>query len=700
MTLKKFLNFIFVLFFSVATILSCGVNNALFAAESGSVGIDVGKEKLRVENSKLVDYQGNEFIIHGICIGDSETVYWQKYSEKTYELLKAEGFNTVRYTFSVSLFYDWEEQKVREENIEILDQLMKSASAVGMYVILDLHVLRVNEFSFYSKEEKDDYCLIGDSNPNSTTAAAKAEKYKNAVYRVWEEVVTRVKGNSCVLAYSLINEPYGGIDMSEITYASWDDYLADGHTGSDWDKYVAERDATITKLQQEAIDRVNGDYSALINNLIQKIRAIDGETVICFQPIASLCDVSDNYKFLGLSDCGWTTEDKYPRLSDSNTVNLLLDSGHIYDNALFDYKYNGEKAGVINMSEASGVTTRSSWYADDYKTVTTSDYSYTVTFTEDDMKNSSANDEVQAITLGWCAVYIKNNGASAITVIPKALTIYKKINGEETEIFKVTKDDDKDKLRALGQLGYKGDSGFMATEQRIEAGGESNVGGDGIAALKLGIKVGEEVTVKVDMDISSDSDINASMSFQCGRTYVGKNADGQDLISGEDAVKKVFADAKKFSGSYNSPVYFAEFCVMSNYISEYTNYMDYTNCFIKYLNEYHAGWVWHCMSETTGVTNDNGYGAYINTFTPFEECKVEAVWKVITPLLKTASSYINEEAGGNTQSKGDVADVVENNDAVQTDDGIRFGIVLLACGVEALVSVVLAVALIVRKKRR
>lgn len=214
---------------------------------------------------------------------------------------------------------------------------------------------------------------------------------------------------------------------------------------------------------------------------------------------------------------------------------------------------------------------------------------------------------------------------------------------------------------------------------------------NGAQSLKLGVKAGEKVSIEIDMELSSDSAINAHMNFQCNETYVSKNEAGQDIITGEDAVEKVFTEARSNSDRYGSPVYFAEFCVMSNYINDYTNYRDYTDCFVEYLDEYRAGWVWHCMSERTGVTNDNGYGAYLDTIIPDPDKKNVGFDYVIPKLLSAQSVIVNPDPPTETDDSGSGA-------ITETDDKEKSYVWLyVLCGGVAVVAVG-AIAFIVLKK--
>jgi len=695
---------------------SCGVNiesrfpNVREASEPTIMvneAIDVGHEKLRVEDSKLVDSDGNQFLIHGINIGDSSDTGgpdFRKYTKTTYRLLKDEGFNTVRYTFGASLFYDLANGKLRTENFEALDQLMETATAVGMYVILDLHILRDAEFSFYSRS--DDYCLIGAA--ANDEAAQKAAKYKTAILSVWREVAERVQGEPCVLAYSLLNEPWGGIDASKITYTSWEDYLAAGHTGSDWDRYVEERDAAITELQKDAVRATRGDYTSFIQSLIDEIRAIDPDTTVTFQPLASLCDVSSNYKQGGFDEYGWTEEERWP---DVQADNLMIDSRHIYDNSIYEYAYDedmidtglaqsnggvieeGTPIGVLNMSPVSDELTTAQWFSTDHTvtsngvTVTTSDFldgSNRVTGAAGERTATAAISATDtSFSFGWGSLYITNNGDKDATVTMTKITVYKLIDGQKVAVFSASPDDDGTKLLAYDfkeiehETGDPGEDYFFNKPFSVPAGGVGNSNGSPIQKMKLGVKKGETIHLEFGIDVESDSsDIDLSLSFQANQYLAQENEEGQDLVTGAALVRKTFEDAKRISDSFGSPLYFGEFCVMSQCICDYTNFDGYTDEFARLTEEYEAGWIWHTMSENTQFTkNINGYGAYIGTDIPYPEYKGTCwdftlkdgtTYEVIPTLLSTPCEIVSETPDPGASSEPTESSEIIPSSASQT----------------------------------
>jgi len=607
--------------------------------------IDIGKEKLKVENNKLVDNDGNELVIHAMGIGDGPSdneLNFSKYTKTTYQSLKNEGFNTIRCMFSVTCFYDFTYNRVRNENLEILDFMISNAKEVGIYLIIDIHILRPNEFSFYSYD--DSYCLIGQN--ESEESQAKANNYRNIIKTVWKEIVNHTKNNDCILAYSLINEPYGGIKVNDINKQETNE----------------DRQKVINEYKEE----IRNDYSQFINELISEIREIDPLTIISFQRLAALCDVSktlstNSYKFASFVDYGlWNESERYPLLKEENSSNIMLDLNHIYDNGIYDFTvkeedsscYNKE-VGVINMDKADGVNVDYNWYNSEYEM----DKNYYKSIEVDKVseensgKNTiinknltvelSAKDNLgkegdnRASLLGWGAIYAENATNSYINL--NSFSIYKEINQEKVKIFYVDKNSSEEKKEVYG-FGEE----FGLSHNLNEY---NNLFGSCIQSLKLGIKENETIYLVFDIDqtfTDYESD-NTAFSFQISREIISKNENGEDLISGSKAVEKTFIEAKEIADSYNSPIYFGEFCVRSQYVNEYTNYKAYTKEFARLSELYHASWVWHCLSEQSYIwTNDNGYGAYIGTYGAIEEYKNEKAWEVILVLLEKPSIYLVE----------------------------------------------------------
>ena len=62
--------------------------------------IDVGHEKLHIENRKILDKDGNEFVMNGIAIAQvfgSTSFKPERISLETFTLLKEAGFNAIRF---------------------------------------------------------------------------------------------------------------------------------------------------------------------------------------------------------------------------------------------------------------------------------------------------------------------------------------------------------------------------------------------------------------------------------------------------------------------------------------------------------------------------------------------------------------------------------------------------------------------------
>ena len=258
--------------------------------------VDIGKEKIKVSNGKIVTEKNEEpFLIKGVSVVqvfNKDNFEENRSSKETIEMLKKEGFNTIRYQLTTSLFYDFDKREYREDNIKKLKEYCKNAQDVGMYVIIDMHALKSGQLSFWDKTNKE-YCMISD----------EGITYKKEFVDVWQRLAEELKDYKSVLVYELMNEPN----------AIW------------------------KTSQEKALE----NYSNLLNECIEKIREKDEKTIISFQPILNYMDAST-----------YTWTEATAKLNpDVKADNLLYDSNHFYDNTLFQQKY-----GILNVDVAEGAS--------------------------------------------------------------------------------------------------------------------------------------------------------------------------------------------------------------------------------------------------------------------------------------------------------------------------------------------------------
>jgi hypothetical protein len=138
-------------------------------------------------------------IFHGMSSSDPQKLERDKHWDKKYfEVMKSWGANLVRFPVHPSA---WRNQG-QEKYLALLDQGIKHAGDLGMYVIIDWH----------------------------TIGNLKTEKYQDPSYETtqketkefWDIISKRYKDNTTVAFFELFNEPttYGG-KLGEISWSEW-----------------------------------------------------------------------------------------------------------------------------------------------------------------------------------------------------------------------------------------------------------------------------------------------------------------------------------------------------------------------------------------------------------------------------------------------------------------------------------------------
>ena len=325
--------------------------------------INVGREKLHVENRKMLDSDGNEFVMNGIAIAQvfgATEIKAERMSVETFTLLKEAGFNGIRFQVTSELFYNYSTHTFKENNLNSLKQLMQNAEDVGIYIILDMHGVKNGEPNQFSSDSGNEFCFVNE----------EGHEWTEEFYGVWEKLVDTVKDYPSLLAYELINEP-------QVCY---------------------------TTTQQAGLDY----YSNLLQTLVNKIRAKDNKTIISFQPVHNYRKKSDTSYYPYASP----EITKFPTVTGGN---FLVDSRHEYSNLIYRQNYR-----VINMTAATGVESESGKYHG-YNTPGISKYTdlsnnmtISQTLTCDDPTNDCRN--------SWfVAAFVNMNGG---TVKVNSLKIY------------------------------------------------------------------------------------------------------------------------------------------------------------------------------------------------------------------------------------------------------------------------------------
>lgn len=125
-------------------------------------------------------------------------------TDKDFDVIKSYRFNLVRLPFDYRLLEDdAEPMKLRPNAFKWLDKCVEMAHRHGIYVILDMHGIQGGQ---------SPYDHTGESEKNKFWT--DEEDQKRACW-LWNKIASRYRNNPTVLAYDLMNEPYGGTKEQE-----------------------------------------------------------------------------------------------------------------------------------------------------------------------------------------------------------------------------------------------------------------------------------------------------------------------------------------------------------------------------------------------------------------------------------------------------------------------------------------------------
>lgn len=120
-------------------------------------------------------------------------------TERDFPIIRQFGFNVVRLPIDYRLLEDdANPMTLRSDAFEWIDKAVDMAETAGIYTILDLHGVQGGQ---------SPYDHTGHAGQNRLWSVAKNEE--RAAW-LWREMARRYKDRSAVVAYDLINEPYGG----------------------------------------------------------------------------------------------------------------------------------------------------------------------------------------------------------------------------------------------------------------------------------------------------------------------------------------------------------------------------------------------------------------------------------------------------------------------------------------------------------
>lgn len=139
---------------------------------------------ITVQGNRFVDENGDEFRFRGVSSSDPDKLEKQgKWTKDYFEAVRSFNANVIRFPVHPEA---WRERG-KENYLRLLDQGIKWAGNLGMYVIIDWH-------------------SIG----NLRTEVYQADMYnttKTETYRFWRTIAARYKENPVVAFYETFNEP-------------------------------------------------------------------------------------------------------------------------------------------------------------------------------------------------------------------------------------------------------------------------------------------------------------------------------------------------------------------------------------------------------------------------------------------------------------------------------------------------------------
>ena len=592
---KNIVCFIFMILISLSFINTVNAYNYKY--------IDVGHEKLHVENRKILDKDGNEFVMNGIAIAQvfgSTSFKPERMSLETFTLLKEAGFNAIRFQITSELFYDYSTHTFKENNLNDLKQLMKNAEDAGIYIVLDMHGVKDSNPNQFSSTEGHEFCFVSE----------EGHEWTDEFYTVWEKLADTVKDYGSLLAYELLNEP-------QVCYKT---------------------------TQQAALNY----YSNLLQTTTDKIRAIDPDTIISFQPVHNYRKYSETSYYPYASP----EITKFPNVTGGN---FLVDSKHEYNNLIYDQDYR-----VINMSAATGVETESGNYKG-YNSTGISNYyefSNNMTISQTVECVDSSND----CRFAWfVADFLNFNDGGTVKL--NNIKIYQ-IDEDNSEhlAFEAKSTDPADKITYYKLDGLFDTYNLSSTET-------IKLYWDQLTNLKLGITKGKKVRIDLNIDLTGYKD-GSRITFEHNTVRVKPNKRGYALVQGKDKLEDYFAYLDEISAQYGSPLYFGEFCLIAQYVNDYSNDRAYTDDFYDLALKYHLNWIWHRMSEHPA---DNGFGAYINGITPTVENRRPNQWAYDIPkLLSLTPEYAASKKPTSTDESKKVA-----NPKTGVEDYIVSGLIVI-----------------------
>ncbi|MCG8370397.1 MAG: glycoside hydrolase family 5 protein [Proteobacteria bacterium] len=170
--------------------------------------LTVEQDVIRVEGKRFVDERGNTFVFRGMNVADpSKLVTDGQWDRRLFDEIRAWGANTVRLPVHPSAW----RYRGRDEYLELIDDAVRWANELGMYLIIDWHSIGYLPSELY---QHDMYVTT-----------------RQETLSFWRDIAFRYQGVPTVAVYELFNEPttlentLGRRDWSE--WRALNEYLID-----------------------------------------------------------------------------------------------------------------------------------------------------------------------------------------------------------------------------------------------------------------------------------------------------------------------------------------------------------------------------------------------------------------------------------------------------------------------------------------
>ncbi len=172
---------------------------------------------VKITSSNLLDTNGTTIKLKGINLiayndedsstDDESADVFMNYSYYNYDKddfvnIASMGFNVVRINLWYRYFEDESNPYIyKEKGFQWLNTIISWAKEAGLYVMLDMHAPQGGGFQ----------------GPSNVTAFWSVVEYQNRFKALWQELATRYKNDSTVIAYDIINEPCANTQTEYLT---------------------------------------------------------------------------------------------------------------------------------------------------------------------------------------------------------------------------------------------------------------------------------------------------------------------------------------------------------------------------------------------------------------------------------------------------------------------------------------------------